>query len=616
MNISAIKSKKQFLLVGFFILVSFSVPLYAGGGDSQGISWKFLIIELMGGLALFLYGMEKMSEGMKKTAGNKMRSILAALTSNRMIALVVGAFITMVIQSSSATTVMLVSFVQAGLMSFAQTIGVILGSHIGTTVTAQLIAFKLTDYALLMLAVGFGMQMFTKEERIKNIGAIILGFGILFYGMKLMSGAMTPMRTYAPFIEFMKGLENPLTGILFGAVFTALIQSSSASTGIVIVLAQQGLITLEAGIPVILGANIGTCVTAGLAAIGTSRDAKRVALAHVLFQIVGVLVFITWIPGFAHLIREIAAVFDSGTARQIANVHTFFNVSMALIFLPFTMVFARFVNWILPEKAAPKAKEMITWHLDDSMISTPALAIDLARTEISRVAKLVERMLRAIIIPFMSDERLIAREGVSKEEKELLLKEIPKRDAIFPELSLLEGLDMREEKIDFLEHKIGEYLVGIAKQDMSDKQANEVFCLMSIVNDMESIGDIIHRNMLPLISKKKALEKDFSDEGKEELMIYHNKVCNQIHLLREAFAEANHQTAMEIMSGEKMYLDLESQYRIKHLERILHGKKESVETHEVHMELMDLLKQIIVYSSNIAKTFFETAEKYENPVNE
>jgi len=616
MNFSLTKMKPFFLLLSIFMLASIAAPLYAGGDDGGGISWKFLIIELFGGLSLFLYGMGKMSEGMKKTAGNKMRSILAALTSNRVIALVVGAFITMVIQSSSATTVMLVSFVQAGLMNFAQTIGVILGSHIGTTVTAQLIAFKLTDYALIMIAVGVGMQLFTKEDRIRSIGSIILGFGILFYGMKLMSSAMTPLRTYPPFIDFMKGLETPLTGILFGAVFTALLQSSSASTGIVIVLAQQGLITLEAGIPVILGANIGTCVTAGLASIGTSRAAKRVALAHVLFQVIGVFVFITWIPGFAHIIREIAAIFDSGTARQIANVHTFFNVSMALAFLPFTTIFARFLNRILPEKEVDKAREMITWHLEDSMISTPVLAINLAKTEISRVAKLIERMLRGIIIPFMSDEKLISRERVSKDDKEWLIKEIPKRDAIFPELSLLEGIDMREDKIDFLEEKIGEYLIKIARQDLSSKQANEAFCLMAIINDLEKIGDIIHRNMLPLVEKKRALEKDFSDEGKEELMIYHDKACRQIHLLREAFAEANPQTAMEIMSGEKTYLDLETQYRLQHLERILHGRKESIKTHEVHMELLDLFKQIIVYSSNIAKTFFETAVKtqYEHPV--
>jgi len=272
--------------------------LAAGNPKADEISWAFLVIGLVGGLALFLYGMEKMSEGLKKSAGNKMRSILAALTKNRVIGLLVGVFVTMVIQSSSATTVMLVSFVQAELMSFAQSLGVILGADIGTTITAQLIAFKLTDYALLMIAVGFGLRMFAKQDNIRHIGDVILGFGILFFGMKLMSDAMKPLRSYPGFINLMQGLENPLLGLLVGTVFTALIQSSSAFTGVLIVLAQQNLITLEAGIPMLFGANIGTCITAGLASIGMSREAKRVALAHVLFKIAGVLLFIFWIPSF------------------------------------------------------------------------------------------------------------------------------------------------------------------------------------------------------------------------------------------------------------------------------------------------------------------------------
>ena len=205
----------------------------------------------------------------------------------------------------------------------------ILGADIGTTITAQLIAFKLTDYALLLIAVGFGLQMIAKADATRNIGEIILGFGILFYGMKLMGDAMEPLRTYSEFINTMKGLENPLLGLLAGTVFTALIQSSSASTGVVIILAHQGLITLEAGIPIIFGANIGTCVTAGLASIGTSREAKRVALAHVFFKIAGVMIFIFWIPGFAEIIRSIASKFGSDIARQIANAHTIFNVSLA-----------------------------------------------------------------------------------------------------------------------------------------------------------------------------------------------------------------------------------------------------------------------------------------------
>ncbi len=594
--------KATVVLIGLWA-VFFADNLYAGEGKGGAISWGVLIIGLLGGLAFFLYGMEKMSHGMKKSAGSKLSSILSALTSNRVIALYVGAFVTMVIQSSSATTVMLISFVQAGLMSFVQSLGVILGASIGTTITAQLIAFKLTDYALLMVAVGFGLQMLSKKDSLRNIGEVILGFGILFYGMKLMSDSMKPLQTYPEFINLMKGLETPIFGLIIGTVFTALVQSSSASIGVVIVLAQQGLISLEAGIPIILGANIGTCVTAGLASIGTSREAKRVALAHVLFKLAGVGLFVLWIPGFAELIRAFTGKFGGGVARQIANAHTIFNVSLAIIFLPFTALFAKLILKILPKRDVPVDIIPAVWHLDDGCLSSPALAIDLARTEISRMAKLVGRMLRAIIIPYISDERLIAKEGLSREEISLLIREIPTRDEIFPQLSLLEGVDMREEKLDFLDEKIVEYLIQIARQDLSEEEAKEVYAMMSIANDLESMGDIIHRNMAPLIAKKQALESDFSEEGKEELMIYHQKVCTQIGLLESAFAEIDHEKAQEIMAGEQEYLDLESQYRIKHLERLRHERPESMETHEVHMELMDLMKQVVVYSSNIAKIF-------------
>ena len=598
-----ILTKKIPIIIFFVLIADRLMAAEPTMGNPSAISWGFLIISLFGGLAFFLYGMEKLSEGMKKSAGNQMRAILSALTNNRVIGLTVGAFVTMVIQSSSATTVMLVSFVQAGLMRFAQSLGVILGADIGTTITAQLIAFKLTDYALLMIAVGFAMRMFGKKNNIKNIGEVLLGFGILFYGMKLMSDAMKPLRTYPEFIDLMKGLENPLLGLLIGTLFTALIQSSSAFTGIIIVLAQQGLISLEAGIPLVFGANIGTCITAGLASIGTSREAKRVALAHVLFKVGGVLLFIFWIPAFADIIRVIAGRFGSDTARQIANAHTIFNVSLALIFLPFTSFFADLLYKILPKKEKLEGVIPATWHLDESMIETPEFAIDLARTEIARMAKILGRMLRAIIIPFISDAKWINREVLRKDEADLLLKEIPTQDEIFPDLTLLEGLDMREEKIDFLDEKVGEYLIRVARQELSDEQASEVYGMISIANDMESIGDIIHRGMLPLIDKKQALRFDFSVDGKEELMIYHVKVCKQISRLEEAFSERNLATARRIMTKERKYLDLESRYRLRHLDRLHQQRKESVETHEIHMDLMDCLKQINVHTANIAKTY-------------
>ncbi|ODS29708.1 MAG: Na+/Pi-cotransporter, partial [Candidatus Scalindua rubra] len=437
-----------------FIFVSASYPdkpitIIDSGKPGSGfdIGWGFAIMNLLGGLALFLYGMGKMSEGMKKAAGERMRNILAALTRNRVVALTVGAFVTMVIQSSSATTVMLVSFVQAELMSYAQALGVIMGANIGTTITAQLIAFKLTDYALGMITIGFIMMMFAKRETFKYFGEALMGFGILFFGMKLMSDAMQPLRTYQPFIDLMKGLENPVYGLLIGALFTGLIQSSSAFTGIVIVLAQQGLLTLEAGIPLIFGANVGTCITAGLASIGTIRGAKRVAIAHVFFNIGGVLIFIWFIPHLADLVRWLSPVSESTgavklameTPRQIANAHTIFNITVGLVFLPFTTILAHYVYKILPDKEIEKGVIPATWHLDDSQISHPAIAIGLVQSEISRMAKIVARMLSAILHPFISNEY--------------------GKDEIYPKLTVLEGIDMRERKIDYLDEKTVEYLV-------------------------------------------------------------------------------------------------------------------------------------------------------------
>ena len=603
-----IKNKKTLFFATIFSVLS-GKALFASEKSPDDISWIFLVVGLFGGLALFLYGMEKMSDGMKKTAGDKMRLILAALTKNRVLALLIGAFVTMIIQSSSATTIMLVSFVNVGLMRFAQSLGVILGADIGTTITAQLIAFKIAHYSLLMITVGFGMRIFGRNDNTRNIGDIILGFGLLFFGMQMMSDAMEPLRDFGGFINLMKNLENPLAGLLVGILVTALLQSSSAFAGLVIVLAQQGLITLEAGIPLIFGSNIGTCITAGIASMSASREAKRVALAHVCFKIAGVILFVFWIPDFANIIHAIAIKFGSGTARQIANAHTIFNVSLALIFLPFTAFFANFILKLLPDREEDKGIKPATFFINEKCLETPALAIDLARREISGMARLLERMLRAIIIPFVSDEKLISRAELPKEEARLLIKEIPKKDEFRPQLSIIQGLDMRENKIDFLEEKIEDYLVKIGRQELSDSQASEVYGMISIVTDMERIGDLIHRNMVPLIAKKHALETDFSDEGKEELMIYHGKVCRQIQLLKEAFAERSINKARKIMNEERIFLDLELKYRVQHLDRILHKRKESAETHEVHMELMDLLKQIIVYTSNIAKTFLENCAR-------
>ena len=557
--------------------------------DPSSISWSVLAIGLLGGLAFFLYGMEKMSDGMKKTAGNRMRSILEALTQNRVVALVVGAVVTMVIQSSSATTVMLVSFVQAELMTFAQSLGVILGADIGTTITAQMIAFKLTDYALVMVLAGFCMRFFGKSEQIKSIGDTILGFGILFYGMKMMSDAMKPLRSYSEFIDLMKGLENPLYGLLIGTAFTALVQSSSASTGVVIVLAQQGLITLEAGIPIIFGANIGTCITAGLASIGTSREAKRVAIAHVLFKVAGVLLFIWWIPHFASLMKDLAANFGAGTARQIANAHTVFNISIGLLFLPFIDLFARLVIWILPDRPVDRGVTPVVWHLDESMLSTPVLALDLARSEMARMAKIVSRMHFAVIQPLLSNT--------------------PRTDEIYAQLTLLEGIDMRKDKIDFLESRTRKYLLQISSRELDEEQAEEISHLLAILNNIRRISDIITRVMLPQIERKNSLELDFSEEGKNELLEYHQKAGKQLERLESALQKGTKKLAKKIKKKESRYNSLDQQIRQQHIQRLLEDRPESIETHRIHMAMIDAIKQINIYVASIAEQILSMQER-------
>ena len=289
------------LLPVFFTLGSGSAP--AASGELEVFQ---LVMGLLGGLALFLFGMEQMAEALKAVAGERMRDILSRLTANRLMGALTGAFVTAVIQSSSVTTVLVVGFITAGLMSVSQSVGIIMGANIGTTITAQIIAFKVTKFALLMIAVGFAMTLLAKRERRRQQGAGLMGLGLVFFGMAVMGEAMAPLRSYQPFLDAMVRLEHPALGILVGALFTALVQSSSATTGIVIVMAGQGLISLETGIALAFGANVGTCVTALLASIGKPREAVRAAAVHVLFNVAGVLVWVGFIDQLAQLVTWIS----------------------------------------------------------------------------------------------------------------------------------------------------------------------------------------------------------------------------------------------------------------------------------------------------------------------
>ena len=321
-----------------------------------------LFVGLVGGLAFFFLGLDMLSNGLKKFSGGKMRTMLTTLTKNRLMAAGLGSLLTMIFQSSSATSVMLVSLVESKLMQFRQTIAVLLGAALGTSLTMQLIAFKITSYSLFFVAIGFIITLIAKEQKTKNIGSAILGFGILFFGMDLMSTSMVPLRTYEPFIEALSQFRNPILGILAGAIFTALIQSSAAFIGIIITLASQGLISLEASIPLLLGANIGSTVTAIIASMKSGAQAKQVAWANAIFKVFWVLIVVWIIPLFVSLVYYISPspvgspeALMHAVPRQIANAHTIYNVVVLILTLPFINLFARLVERLFPPKIELKS---------------------------------------------------------------------------------------------------------------------------------------------------------------------------------------------------------------------------------------------------------------------
>ena len=356
-----------------------------------------MIFLLLGGLGMFLYGMSMMSEGLENVAGDRMRRILEVLTSNRFAAVGIGAAVTAVIQSSSATTVMVVGFVNAGLMNLLQATGVIMGANIGTTITGQLIAFKLSDIAPFILFIGMLMTIFSKKRKVSKIGEIVLGFGLLFVGITLMSQAMDPLKENEQFRSFLVNFKNPVVGILVGTIFTAVIQSSSASVGILQTLAVLGLIGLDNAVYVILGQNIGTCITAILAAIGTSANSKRTAGIHLMFNILGTTIYMILLGIFPGLVPIIESLSPGDAARQIANFHTLFNLSVTIMLFPFASLMVKLITRIIPEKQSADAVERKLLYLDERIAQTPAIALSQTLKEINRMGKLARDSLQLSI---------------------------------------------------------------------------------------------------------------------------------------------------------------------------------------------------------------------------
>lgn len=516
---------------------------------------------ILGGLGLFLFGMKIMSEGLQKVAGDRIRKILAALTSNRLMGMLVGMTVTAIVQSSSATTVMVVGFVNAGLLSLIQSIGVILGANIGTTITAQLIAFKISHYALPAIGLGVGLKLFARNRRWTYVGEVILGFGLLFLGLAVMKDAMGPIKESEFFISLFTGIgHNHLLGILIGAIMTIFLQSSSATIGVTLALAANGLLTFEASVALILGENIGTTITANLAAIGTNLAARRTALSHFLFNFIGVGYMFLFFPFFLDIVNSVtpgdadfivqtqqqAAQFGVNigdkpfVARHIANTHTLFNIINTIIFLPFIGFLARLTTFLLRGEVVET--EFHLKHIDMRVLNTPPVALGQARSETIRMAHLAEE--------FFDKTMQYLRDQDDK---------------------YIASLEKMENHIDLLQKEITNFLVALSQHSISQDVSREIGSMMHMVNDLERIGD--HCENLWQLSQRKKLEKiDFSVVAIEEIDELSGKTREFLSYVVKAMERRDVRIKEAALEMENEVDRLEEGLRNNHISRLNTGE--------------------------------------------
>lgn len=524
-----------------------------------------IILPVLGGLGLFLYGMNLMGVGLEKAAGDKMKRLIEVLTNNRLMGVIVGAVVTMIIQSSSATTVMVIGFVNAGLMTLSQAAGVIMGANIGTTVTAHLIAFNLTEYAPLAVAIGVGIWLMSSKKKTKDIAEILIGFGILFMGMDMMSNGLSPLAASPAFSKIMTSLANPVLGVIVGLGLTTILQSSSASIGLLQALASQGLIELNIAFPILFGDNIGTTTTALISSIGANKTAKRAAVLHFLFNAIGTIIFMT----ILRIPVEKLALYISpnNIQRQIATAHTLFNIINVLIQLPFANVLVKIAEKLVPgdiEEDLKKAK-----YLDERIIETPTIALGQVTKEVIRMGLKVER-------------NLILSEDAFKE------KNIEKANQVFE----------NEKIINEIETEIVEYLVKLSNAPLLEEQHNEITRVMNIVNDLERIGDHADNIAeLALIAIDDNL--GLTEDAKMELEDIFATSLKALSKAIDSYKEDDYKLAKEVLLLEENVNIQERQYRNNHIERVNNGLcKPSAGV--IYLDVLSNLERVSDHSANIS----------------
>lgn len=540
----------------------------------------FTLFTFFGGLGLFLYGMERMADGLQKTAGNRMKQILAALTNNRFMGVLTGAMVTAIVQSSSATTVMVVGFVNAGLMHLGQAIGVIMGANIGTTVTSLIVSaqewdflkfFKPTKMAPFAIAVGVFIMMVNKSKNKKQVGEIIVGFGILFLGLVLMKDAIHPYSDSPMFSNAFSSLgKNPVLGILAGALVTAVIQSSSASVGILQTLAITTIVPWNAAVYIILGQNIGTCVTAMISSIGANKTAKRAAYMHLLFNLIGTLMFaIIFIVGFTWKV-------DIGNARisstQIFIFHALFNLSVTVLLFPFANLIVKLSGLFVNGKDVVDEDEesRVLRHLDPRILETPGIALENAVKEVVSMGEL------------------------SRDNLQLCFDALKTRDK-----KKLEQVFEHEKTINALERIITNYLVKINNSELSSHQVMEVTGLFHTINDIERIGDHAE-NIAELLDSYLDDELTFSDAAMSELDKIFNATIESLEASISSRSEYDSKLVRKVQQLEEVIDDLEEELRDKHIYRLQQNICDS-KTGVLFLDMISNLERISDHSLNVVE---------------
>jgi phosphate:Na+ symporter len=536
-----------------------------------------MAIELLGGLALFLYGMEKMTDGLKAAAGSSMNALLKRVTGNRVAGALTGIVVTAVIQSSSVTTVLVVGFVSAGLMTLIQSVGVIFGASVGTTVTAQIVAFNTTALALPLITIGFAMTFFVKRGVARHYGAMLMGLGLIFFGMAAMGSAMLPLRTHEGFAELMISLEYPLLGMLAGAVFTALVQSSSATIGLAVVMATQGLIVLPAGIAIVFGAMVGTCVTALLASLGKTAEARRAATVHVLFNLLGALLWLPFIDQLAwlsSLVSPTASDLEGAdrlaaeAPRQIANAATIWALANVAMFLPFSGVFAALACRIVPDRVAPEKVIIKPKFLDDELLRLPSLALERARLELGHMASLVDEMLVRIEDAF--------RERDSTE------------------------LSRQHDQVVVLRDAVVAYLQQLGRGELTDEEADEHARLVAAVWATGGLSDAIARELAPMAETVKESGITPSEETRRLLIEIMQLIEEAARSALQSIANKDERAAQSVIAMRRTVQARSADLLRQQAGRLREDDPERLLKHRVQVDLLDKLRRVFGAAEDMA----------------